>query len=462
MNEYIKKYKNEIIKRTQELINIPSFYNEPNNKMPFGKSVNEALEYMLNLGESLGFKTKNIDGYCGYIEFGSGKLFGIVGHLDVVPASNDDWTYPPFNSKIVDNKIYGRGAIDDKGPVIAVLYAMKYVMDNCNIKKRIRLILGLNEERDWKCIEYYKKHEEIPSFGFTPDSYFPCIYSEKRVYSIELSSIYNNKNIILENINCNNNAINVVPKYCSIVLKINNIKIDEIINFINSLIKKYKYNIKIKKINNLKLELISYGKEAHASSPEMGDNAISKVLIILNNILNKYNSNNSLLNFFSKYINTKYYLNLNNKNNSKDNIITNNVGNITLEKNNLKLKLNLRIPNNIPYKEIDETFKNILKEYKNINYKVIENKDGLFIDKDSKFIKTLCNVFNNETKGNYKPIISGGATYARSFKNFVAYGANLPKNIDMSHKTDEYISIDNLLLALRVYSKAIYELTKEK
>ena len=146
----------------------------------------------------------------------------------------------------------------------------------------------------------------------------------------------------------------------------------------------------------------------------------------------------------------------------KDNIITNNVGNITLEKNNLKLKLNLRIPNNIPYKEIDETFKNILKEYKNINYKVIENKDGLFIDKDSKFIKTLCKVFNNETKGNYKPIISGGATYARSFKNFVAYGANLPENIDMSHKTDEYISIDNLLLALRVYAKAIYELTKEK
>lgn len=462
MNDFIKMHKNEIIKNTQELINIPSFYNESNNKdMPFGESVNNALKYMLNLGEYLGFKTKNIDGYCGYIEFGSGELFGIVGHLDVVPASNN-WTYPPFDSKVVDNKIYGRGAIDDKGPVIAVVYAMKYVMDNCNIKKRVRLILGLNEERDWKCIKYYKEHEEIPSFGFTPDAYFPCIYSEKRVYSIELSSIYDNKKIIPENINCNNNAINVVPKYCSIILKINNIKIDEIINFINSLIKKYKYNIKIKKINNIKLELISYGREAHASTPEMGDNAISKVLIILNDILNKYNSNNSLLNFFSKYINTKYYLKLNIKNNAKDNIIINNVGNITLEKNKLRLKLNLRIPNNISYKEIDKTFKNIIKEYKNINYKVIENKDGLFIDKNNKLIKILCNVFNNEIKGNYKPIISGGATYARAFKNFVAYGANLPNNIDMSHKTDEYISIDNLLLALRVYAKAIYELTKEK
>ncbi len=98
LDKYIEIQKNEIIKRTQELIQIPSvFACSKNPDRPFGNSINNALEYMLNLGKSLGFRTKNIDGYCGYIEFGEGpNLIGIIGHLDVVPEG-DNWTYPPFS-----------------------------------------------------------------------------------------------------------------------------------------------------------------------------------------------------------------------------------------------------------------------------------------------------------------------------------------------------------------------------
>ena len=155
LEDYIKNTKNEMIQKLQELIQIPSVYAESKNPlMPFGENSNRALEYILDLGNTLGFRTKNVDGYCGYIEFGEGEeMLGIIGHLDVVP-SGDNWTYPPFSGTIFDNKIYGRGAIDDKGPVIASLYAMKYVLDNCKVNKRVRLILGLNEENDWRCINY--------------------------------------------------------------------------------------------------------------------------------------------------------------------------------------------------------------------------------------------------------------------------------------------------------------------
>ena len=139
IESYIKEHKQEIIKKTQELIQIPSIISPSNNPYyPFGKAIHNALVYTLNLGESLGFRTKNVDGYCGYIEFGEGKeLIGIIGHLDVVPEGKN-WTYPPFAGHIVNNKIYGRGAIDDKGPVISSLYAMKAVMETCKIHKRVR------------------------------------------------------------------------------------------------------------------------------------------------------------------------------------------------------------------------------------------------------------------------------------------------------------------------------------
>ena len=118
--------------------------------------------------------------YCGYIEFGEGEeLVGLIGHLDVVPAEEADWKITkPFEPKIENNKIYGRGAIDDKGPVMAALFAMKEVKDTMKVNKRVRLILGLNEEKDWKCINYYKQKEEHPTIGFSPDADFPCIYAE--------------------------------------------------------------------------------------------------------------------------------------------------------------------------------------------------------------------------------------------------------------------------------------------
>ena len=213
IEEFIEKNRDEIIKKLQELIQIPSINSKSNNqKYPFGENANKALEYTLNLGKSLGFRTKNIDGYCGYIEFGEGnELIGIIGHLDVVPEG-EDWTYPPFSGTVSDGYIFGRGAIDDKGPVIASLYAMKYVMDTGNIKKRVRLILGLDEERNWDCIKYYKEHEEIPSIGFSPDADFPCIYAEKAVLTQEIKSDisqFKNLYIKIKDIDCNNNAINL-------------------------------------------------------------------------------------------------------------------------------------------------------------------------------------------------------------------------------------------------------------
>ena len=248
-DKIIENNKNEIIENLSNLIKIPSVSMETNNpESPFGKDCKDALDYILNLGNSMGFRTKNIDGYCGYIEFGEGQeLIGIIGHLDVVPAQESDgWTTPPFSPSIRDGKLFGRGSIDDKGPVIAALYAMKAIKDCMNIQKRVRLIIGLNEEKDWKCINYYKEHEEWPIVGFSPDANFPAIFAEKGIMSISLENPFSIKDFEILEINCNNNAINVVPKYCSITLKSTNKTSFEINNLLNNSID----NLSISKIND--------------------------------------------------------------------------------------------------------------------------------------------------------------------------------------------------------------------
>lgn len=325
--KYILENKQNIIGSLCDIITYPSVSEENSNShFPFGKACSDCLKYFLNLANFLGFRTKNIDGYCGYAEFGEGKeLIGIVGHLDVVPAIEEDWTYLPFTPTIANGRIYGRGTIDDKGPVIASLYAMKAVMEyikdnNITLNKRIRLIVGLNEEKNWKCIEHYKQTEEIPTISFSPDSDFPCIYAEKSVISIMLKEplpIINSSSIFskikqpvihIEEIDCGNNAINVVPKICSIVFSINKpLVITSVISFLKKTIEKYNYDIDIYKIDNNRIKLTSYGVASHSAHPELGVNAISKLIIVFQDLLKECKINIPILSKFCEYIGDDYF-----------------------------------------------------------------------------------------------------------------------------------------------------------
>lgn len=461
--------KDELIKNLQELIKIPSVHEESQNpNVPFGINTIKALNYILDLGQRLGFKVKNIDGYCGYIEFGSGdELIGIIGHLDVVPEG-ENWTYPPFEAKIVDNKIYGRGSIDDKGPVMASLYAMKAVMDYCtknsiSINKRVRLILGLNEERDWKCIDYYKAHEEIPSIGFSPDADFPCIYAEKGLISPFLIMDYSNfldKDIVLKNINCNDNPLNVVPKYCSCnIATKNNITTSNINMVVNNLISEYNFNITTEIVNDNELKLISHGTQAHAAHPDLGVNAISRLIIVLDKLFKNYNIVVPIFDLFTKYIGLDFNgnkLNINVPDESGE--LTLNVGKFYFKNNDLKIGLNLRVPIDTKFELIENRFSKICNDFENVCCEFTGKKAPLHVSKDSYLVKTLCKIYNEVTSSNVEPIAIGGATYARAFDNFVSFGANLPGQKDMCHQTDEFISIDNLMITCNIYCAAIYKL----
>ena len=470
LNKKVEEYSQNMIEKICDLIRIPSISDEEKGEvnMPFGKECNKALEYILELGKKLGFTTKNIDGYCGYIEFGEGEeLIGIISHLDVVPADEADWKITkPFEPKIYENKIYGRGAIDDKGPTIAALYAMKIIKDNIKVNKRVRLIIGLNEEKEWKCIEYYKKHEEIPTLGFSPDADFPCIYAEKGILNVFLEISNSNKKdkVQIEKIDCKNNPLNVVPKYCECVLKINQIQKEDFIKNINIIINNNKFDIQIKDIDRERIRLISKGISSHAAHPELGKNAISQLLIVINEIFNKYAIKNELIEFFTKYIGKDYNGNLLEINNTDESgKLTLNLGRLYIkpETNSIKLGMNLRIPINTEINFIKKEFEKKVSEYKELKVSFSGEKEHLFISPNSKSVKTLTEIFNKITNKNEEPIAIGGATFARAFPNCVSFGANMPHEKDLCHQADENIRIDNLIISAKIYANAIYKLVGE-
>ncbi len=454
-DELIENSKEEMLHNISELIKIPSVSTETTNpKIPFGENCSKALNYILKLGESLGFRTKNIDEYCGYIEFGEGnELVGIIGHLDVVPALEEDgWTTPPFAPCIRDGKLFGRGSIDDKGPVISSLYAMKAIKDSTKVSKRVRLIVGLNEEKSWKCINYYKQHEEWPTIGFSPDADFPAIYAEKGIMSVELKNTFSIKDCSILEIDCKDNAINVVPKYVSITLKSNS----DIFNKLN----KTNSKIKITEIDNSVIKIEAFGISAHAAHPDLGDNSIKTLVEYL---LDNFEFNSDYLKYLYEIglfdIHSPKFLS-ETKIEDESGILTSNVAILDYKDNELIIKINLRVPVNTKLNDIFKKYCLLAKNFESLKVSNLGTQEPLYVDKNSYLVKTLVDIFNKKTGQNLEAIAIGGGTYARAFKNCISYGLTMPGDKDMCHQVDEFVDINKLILSSKIYAEAIYELAK--
>jgi succinyl-diaminopimelate desuccinylase len=169
-----------LVEAIRTLVRLPSVRGEAEPGYPFGRDIGLTLERALEIAQTLGFRVVNLDGYMGYAEYGQGKdHIAILGHLDVVPAG-ESWNHDPFGGEIDQGQLFGRGTLDDKGPTLAALFALKAVAQSgISLSHRVRVIFGTCEETTWEDIPYYLKREPLPSWGFTPDGNFPLIHAEK-------------------------------------------------------------------------------------------------------------------------------------------------------------------------------------------------------------------------------------------------------------------------------------------
>lgn len=183
----IKKLSRDIqdslIQAIKRLVAIESVQSEALEDAPFGIGPKQALDEVLTLARELGFHTVNIDNKIGYALLkgtsDSSDYFGIFGHVDVVPLG-EGWTFPPLGCQESNGKLYGRGVLDNKGPILSNLFAL-YALKEAGVtfKHDIRIVFGANEETGFGCVKHYLTKEKAPIFGWTPDCKWPTVYGER-------------------------------------------------------------------------------------------------------------------------------------------------------------------------------------------------------------------------------------------------------------------------------------------
>ncbi|MBZ2175940.1 dipeptidase PepV [Schnuerera sp. xch1] len=463
-NELIENYKEDIIKSTQDIIKIKSVQGESKPNMPFGEGPYKALNFSLDLSKKMGFGIKNIDNYAGHAEIGDGEeTVGILVHLDVVPEG-DGWTYPPYEAEIHDDRIYGRGTTDDKGPAIACLYAMKALKESkIDLNRKIKIIFGTNEESGWGGIKHYFKHEKAPDMAFTPDADFPVIYGEKGIIVFDLVKKLNSNtcnNLVIESIR-GGNAANMVPDYCEAILKVEDVS--QIEEKLDNFIKNTKYPLSMERDGKDKVKLYARGISAHGSTPEKGKNAISYLMAFLGKLLEGECDICEFINMYNDRIGFRHNgesigCSLEDDISGKLNF---NPGVIKADQNEIRLSINVRYPIKSSAKEVYDGIRDNLKE---TGIELIESSSDmkpLYVPKDNFLVEKLMKVYREQTKDvESVPIAIGGGTYARSMENAVAFGPVFPGQKELAHQKDEYISIEHLMRLTKIYAHALYELAK--
>lgn len=445
--ELALKYKDEAIKLLEEILKYNTILDEfnPLCDAPFGEGNKECLNFFLNKANSDGFSTFNDSNYAGHIEYGSGdEILGILGHLDVVPVPGN-WMFDPFTPTLKDGKMYARGALDDKGPVIASYIALKMLKDmNIKTSKRVRLIVGCDEESGSRCLEHYFKTQEMPSLGFSPDAEFPLIYGEKAFQCFRIVGSLDKDSVIKTW--KSGERTNIVPDYTEVELNGNYSK-----DFNEFLIKN---NYKGEVIDN---KYITYGENAHGSTPEIGFNSNTVMALFVDSI-KSCNFTKFYLKYFSfDYDGTKLGINI--VNNDMGHLSLN-PGILNINNNEVFMHVDCRVPSNDHFNVISEKLNLATKEF-NLDYILDEPVYMHYVNPNSELVKTLYESYKSISNDNVnRPFTIGGGTYAKFIKNCVAFGPVFPGEEECIHCPNEYLIIDSFVKSIAIYAKSIYELVR--
>lgn len=388
---------------------------------PLGQGILDAIEYMLIRGREYGFRTKNLDGYCGWIEMGEGdEMIGILAHVDTVSVVEDGWVAPPFSADEVDGKIYGRGVGDDKGPAMLALYAMKAIADSgLKMNKRVRLIIGGDEEAGaWQCMNRYRDTEEAPTCAFTPDSTYPVTYAEKGILHLRFfRDLPAGGAPVL--IDCGA-AYNVVPAVAKAVV-------------------------------NGK-EYAAEGKAAHAMEPQEGENAFFKLC----DLMRADGITHPILDLAKMLSAEALGIALHDEPSGD---LTINPALVHVTENFAEVKCDLRVPVTFTDKQVMET---AAKAVAPLGFAVDSDHFSipLHVDVNSPLVVTLQKVYKECTGRTDPPVSTGGGTYARAFPNAVAFGALFPEESGNFHQTNEFWYASSIEPNFQIFCNAIAELNQ--
>lgn len=453
LTAYVDREQPALLADLERLVSIPSVAGAPRGEgAPYGEECRQALDAFLSLAARMGFETVDVDGHAGWCQYGQGEeMVAVVGHLDVVPAG-EGWHYPPYAVTRVEDRLYGRGVVDDKGPVVAALYALKAVKDSgAALKRRVRILVGCNEENGCSCIAHYvAAGGELPAAGFTPDGAFPIINGEKAIIVGTFRRALTPSGKGLVSIS-GGTAHNVVPAAAQALVSWPEGEEVPALGLDGVSLERTQKGLLVQ----------SVGRSTHGSTPELGENAVGRLLLALNR-LGLDGSSGEAVSFLARRVGMETRgesLGIARRDGASGDL-TVNLGIIRGDGQGVECVLDLRSPVTLSGEETARDLTAAMAAG-GFEQRELEVTPSLYTPPDSPLVQALLRVYEEQTGRKGELLSIGGGTYAKSLPNLVAFGPTFPEEEMTEHQPDEYINLETLMTNAQLMAAAIAALAGE-
>ncbi len=449
IDAFIAANKAQLLKDIAALVSINSVEGAPEEGAPYGAGPRAALDKTLELAAGMGLATRNCENHIGYAELAGAdaeKYLATICHVDVVPEGNG-WTEDPFKMEIRDGWMIGRGVADDKGPMVATLYALKFLKEEgVSLRYPIRALVGDNEETHMHDVDYYLANYPAPVFCFTPDAEFPVCNGEKGHFDGKLVSPVCN-GVIKDFVG--GVATNAVPDRASALVATD---ITKLRNAPNITLEPEGDGVRIR----------GWGKSGHAAMPEGTVNAIGLVVNYLldNDLCN--DAERAYLEAVKKLHDSTAGAGLGiDCADGPFGPLTIIGGKMSMVDGRMVQTMDSRYPTCTDGDTIAKQIRAAIGTGAELTD--VGSAKPFYIEADTPAIKACIDTYNEVTGENATPFTMGGGTYARHFPYAVSFG---PEHSDMvlpefggpMHGANEAAPIDKLLEALKIYIIALLRL----
>ncbi len=452
VQQWLREHEQELLDDYRSLLQIPSIEAEAEPNAPFGRANREALDFVLRRGYEWGMSCKDLEGYCGYAEFGSGEsLVAVFGHLDVVPVG-PGWKHDPFSATIEDGFVYARGAVDDKGPTIAAYFAARAVKECMpDLGVRMRVVFGCDEESGFECIHRYNQTEEAPKFGFAPDAGWPLIHAEKGIANLGIVLKPAQGSMSLISLDGGDRP-NIVIDLCTARVKVEDAARSGIEG---RMAEAWDRNVEWT-WDGPQLVVTALGKAAHGAWPIGGDSAATRAVRFLMEVAPDADKD-----FYTELLELTQISGAGLGIDGRDEVseeLTNNLGVVKTEGGIVRMTFNVRYPVTWTGETVRDRCIEKLSKLKGA-YTLTDFSDSkpLYFPLDHPLVKTVCDAYVAETGDTKAPGVMGGGTYARAVPNTVAIGTGWIGDGE-AHQTNERCAIDSLFKMSRIYGRILVNL----
>lgn len=448
LNAWIDAHKEELVAAAARLVRVESVGASGKENHPFGDGVAAALDEALALAGEWGLATRNYDYYVGTAQLGEGEpRLAVLGHLDTVPLG-DGWTCDPLGGEVRDGRLFGRGAIDDKGPLAAALFAMRAISEcGISLASPCRCVMGCDEETGSSDMAYYQTKETFPPFVFSPDADYPLINAEKGRIQLLISGGYRDYRLQWMH---GGEALNAVPTVAEALLR--DVSREEIAAAAAAC----GHPVEIAAQAD-GLRVITRGVAAHASTPDRGENAVTAMLEFLAALGIGGDAMKRIAQAFpfAEYDGA-----------SAGAACRDSSGPLTLALTRLKMECggifgmaDIRFPVGETVESVKARLREGLQGICGVSFG--HCVEGHYVPEDSPLVQTLLKVYEEQTGQPGRCLAIGGGTYVHEIENGVAFGAEFPGADNHMHGADESIIVDELIANARIFAHAILAICGE-